>query len=114
MTALELDKEMMKLRIERDKELEDIRQKDALLTRSMRDVEHALDDIRLQRIRLEEKARAIKDKRQDLLDARKFTNACYAKRKLELMEQYSPSEKEAEEWKYTEPGEDCRMKKEEL
>ena len=113
MTALELDKEMMKLRIERDKELEDIRKKEAILTRNMRDVEHALDDLRLQRTGLEDKVRAIKDKRQELLDARKITNACYAVRKLELMEQYSPSEQEAEEWKYAEPGEEGGMKNEE-
>jgi len=105
MTAFDLDKEMMKLRIERDKELEDIRQKEALLTRNMRDVERALDDLRFQRTKLEDKTRAIKDKRQELLNARKITNACYAVRKLELMEQYSPSEQEAEAWEHNEPGE---------
>lgn len=103
MTALELDKEMMKLRFERDKDLEDIRKQDSILTRNMRDVERALDDIRFQRIGLEEKVRAIKDKRQELLDARKLINASYVVRKLELMERYSPSEQEAEEWKYAEP-----------
>lgn len=113
MTALELDKEMMKLRYERDKELEDIREQDAILTRNMRDVERAIDDIRSQRIRLDGKVRAIKDKRQELLDARKDINARYAVRKLELMEQYSPSEQEAEEWKYAEPGEEGGMKNEE-
>jgi len=111
MTAFELDKEMMKLRSERDKELEDIRKQDALLTRNMRDVERALDDLRLQRTRQEEKVRAIKDKRQELLDVRKDINARYSARKLELMEQYSPSEQEAEEWKYAEPGEEVKSEK---
>ena len=111
MTAFELDKEMMKLRIERDKELEDIRKKEAILTRNMRDVERALDDLRLQRARQEEKVRAIKDKRQELLDAHKSINARYTDRKLELMEQYSPSEQEAEEWKYAEPGEEVKSEK---
>jgi chromosome segregation ATPase len=111
MTAFELDKEMMKLRYERDNELEDIRKQEALLTRNMRDVERAIDDIRSQRIRLDGKVRAIKDKRQELLDARKDINARYTDRKLELMEQFSPSEQEAEEWKYAEPGEEVKSEK---
>lgn len=113
MTALELDKEMMKLRIERDKELEEVREKDAILSRNMSNVQFSLDELRHKRIELEAKVRAIKDKRQDLLDARKDINTRYADRKLELIEQYSPSEKEAEEWKYAEPGEEGGMKNEE-
>lgn len=111
MTAFELDKEMIKLRIERDKELEEVRMKDAVLSRNMSNVQFSLDELRRKRIELEAKVRVIKDKRQELLDARKDINARYTDRKIELMEQYSPSEQEAEEWKYAEPE---GMKNEEL
>ena len=110
MTALELDKEMMKLRIERDKELEEVRQKDGILTRNMSNVQFSLDELCHKRIELEAKVRAIKAARTELLDARKDINARYADMKLRLMEQYHPSEQEAEEWKYAEPGEEGGMK----